>query len=348
MELGNREDVLPILESLGMTKLEAQIYLALLTRAESKAKEIVQAFNIHFPQFYSLTSNLERKGFIEIQESRPKRYRAIDPKIIAQRKIKEMEKGAELLIKSVEEMRKKTEILQRPSVWITKGVQNILYNVNEIIKSAKYDVTIVMENKFLSSVIKSLVNKKSKGAQIYLLVYPEQPEPDAIKQINKLNRVRTFETCPFGILVIADCERAIMAHGLLDIAPKERQYGVVFDEPLTPIFFSERFYELWVRAKPLFSEKYPELPKSFRSQRMALMEIKNLLNKGEVIVRVKGRNIRSGETFEVEGTVGKITDNELHKNFTLKIPDGKTMTIGGFYSMREEIEAELITILKNP
>lgn len=54
-----------MLESFGLTRLEAQVYLALLMRSEAEAKEIVQILNIHFPQFYSITSNLKRKRFIE-------------------------------------------------------------------------------------------------------------------------------------------------------------------------------------------------------------------------------------------------------------------------------------------
>ena len=344
MAIENREDMLSLLKTLGLTRLEAQIYLTLLIKGETKAKEIVQAFDIHFPQFYALANSLERKGFIEVQEGRPKKYRAVDPNEIAKRKMKEVEKNMKILTKLVESEHEKAEISKRPSVWITRGVQNVLRNANEIIKSAKYDVTVMIESRFLSRVVGSLIDRKKRGVQTYLVVYPEAPEKHLTDQIEKINRVRVFETCPFAILVIADCERALMAHGLLEIAPPERQYGVVFDEPLTPIFFSERFYEIWGRARPLFLEEDLKFPKTFRSQRMALMEIKNLLKKGEVFVRVKGR--RAGKSFEERGVVVGITDNELRKNFTLKLPDAKTLTVGGFYSMLEEVEAELITILK--
>ncbi|GAI05766.1 unnamed protein product, partial [marine sediment metagenome] len=112
-------------------------------------------------------------------------------------------------------------------------------------------------------------------------------------------------------------------------------------------FLSESFYEVWKRAKPISPEEdLKGLPKTFRSQRMAMVEIKNLLKRGEVRVVVKGRYTGSSDAFEGEGTVVGLTDNELHKNFILGFPDGRTLTIGGFYSMLEDIEAERITILK--
>lgn len=337
------EDVLQVLESFGLTRLEAQVYLTIFMRGELGAREIVQTFKIHFPQLYSLVSNLERKGFIEIQEGRPKKYRVIDPKEIIQREKIKMEKNSNILVKSLGKMRK-TEIVQKPSVWITRGIQNIFYNMNEMIKGAKFDVTAIVHANFVQNVVESLINKKKEGVQVYLVVYPKAPELSLIK---KLKRVRTFGTCPFAILAIADCEKGLMAHGLPRVAPPEMQYGVVFEEPITPIFLSESFYEVWKRAKPISPEEdLKGLPKTFRSQRMAMVEIKNLLKRGEVRVVVKGRYTGSSDAFEGEGTVVGLTDNELHKNFILGFPDGRTLTIGGFYSMLEDIEAERITILK--
>ena len=342
----NRERILSLLESFGLTKLEAQVYLHLLMRGEVEAKEIVQMFNIYFPQFYGLVSNLGRKGFIEVQQGRPKRYRAIDPRGIAETRMKEMEEGVAVLTRSIEEAREKTELLWRPSVWITRGIQNVMYNVREIIKNARFEVTIVVENAFIPDIAGALIKRRGEGVQTYLVTYPKRPAPDLAKRLRKIERVRVFETCPLVILVVADCERALMAHGLLQAAPPERQYGIIFDEPINPIFLGENFYELWKRAKPLFPEEDLTLPKSFRSQRMALMEIGNLLRKGRVSVKVKGRYLKTGESFEKKGVVVGITDNELHKNFSLRLPNGKVMSIGGFYSMLEETEAELITILK--
>jgi sugar-specific transcriptional regulator TrmB len=341
---GVREDLLSVLESLGLTRLEAQIYFNLLVRGEAEAKEMVQTFNIYFPQFYGLVSNLERKGFIEVQQGRPKRYRAVDQKEIARRKMREMETGVEVLTKSIEDAREKAETPRRPSVWITSGVQNILYNVNAIIKSARLEATMVIESRFIPDVAHTLVKKASEGVQVYLITYPREPGPDLMKRVKKVGRIRTFDTCPFAILAVADCERALMAHGLLEAAPPERQYGVVFHEPLTPIFFSENFYELWKRARPLIQEAGPKLPAAFRSQRMALIEIKNLLKKGDVIAKVRGRFVRTGEIVEKKGVVAGLTDNEAHKNFSIRLQDGKVLTVGGFYSTLEDIEAELVTI----
>lgn len=226
-------------------------------------------------------------------------------------------------------------------------MQNILYNVNKIIEDAQFDTTIIMHNKFVSNVARSLVKRRKEGIQTYLIVYPRPPEPNLMSQIKKIKRVRIFETCPFAILAVADSEKALLAHGLPNALPLEERHGVIFIEPIVPAFLSENFYTLWERAKPLFPEEsFEHFPKTFRSQRMALVEIKDLFKRGEVTVRVKGQYLKTGRTFEETGTIVDVTETEMLKNFTLRLPSGDTVVIGGPYSTLEEVEAELITILK--
>ena len=53
-----------------------------------------------------------------------------------------------------------------------------------------------------------------------------------------------------------------------------------------------------------------------------------------------------GDLFEKTGTIVNVTETKLLKNFTLRLRNGKTIEIGGPYAILEEVEAELITILK--
>lgn len=342
-----KREMVSVLTGFGLTKLEAELYLTLLIKGETEAKEIVRALNIHFPQFYSIINNLARKGFIETQESRPKKYRAVDLKEIIEREQQKMNQNAEFLLKSIKKFQSTRSTKQRPSIWITKGFQNILHNLNAIIKEAQFDVTVILHNKFISRIIKSLIKKQKEGVQTYLVIYPTPPEPNLMRQVNEIRRVRLFETYPFGISVVADSEKALLAHGLPEKPLFEGPYGVVFIESLLPTFLSENFYTLWDHAKPLVpQEKSAQFPKIFRSHRLALIEIKDLLNKGEVTVQVKGRYIQTGEPFEETGTIVNVTETELLKNFTLRLRSGNMIEIGGPYATLEEVEAELITILK--
>jgi sugar-specific transcriptional regulator TrmB len=345
--LGIENDLISALENYGLTKLEAQAYLILIMKGGGEALEIAKALHIQLPQFYNIINNLQRKGFVEIQVGRPKRYRAINPEEIMQRKTEEMKRQGELLLKKFYEFHKQQAILSKPSVWITFGIKNVIYNINRIIKGAQYDTTIVMHKKYIKSIINSLRERKGKGIQTYLIIYPNELKHNVITQLNKIGKVRAFETCPFGMLAIADCEKAVLAHGLPNAAFTESYYGVVFEEPIVPTFLSENFYQLWLRSKPLYQEKEKiSYPKMFRAHRMALLEIKDLLENNIVEAYVEGRYIKTGELFKSEGEIVKVTDTEFMKNFTLKTSENKEITIGGPYSTLEDIEARLIIIKK--
>ena len=344
LEIGN--NITSALEDYGLTRLEAQVYLMLVMKGETEALEMSRALNIHLPQFYNIANNLQKKGFIEIQVGRPKRYRAVDPEQVIRRKTEEMKHREGFLLKRLHEIRRQQVTPPRPSVWITFGMKNVIYNIDRIIKEARCDVTVVMHKRFISGIINSLARKRKHGAQTYLIVYPNKLEPKLIAQLGKIGKVRAFETCPFGILAITDCEKAVLAHGLPNTAPAESHYGVVFDEPVVPTFLSENFYQLWLRAKPLDQAKeQASYPKAFRAHRMALLEIKDLLEKNNVVeVYVEGKCMKTGEAFKGRGRAIKVTDTEFMKNFTLRLSDDRDVPIGGPYSTLEDIEARLIVI----
>ncbi|MCD6301407.1 MAG: TrmB family transcriptional regulator [Staphylothermus sp.] len=93
------EEILKFLRELGLTKQEAKVYLTLLIHGEMSATELAKAMNLHFPQLYNIMSSLEVKGFIEVQEGRPKRYKAVDINYVSSRRIAEIKSRAKKVIK---------------------------------------------------------------------------------------------------------------------------------------------------------------------------------------------------------------------------------------------------------
>lgn len=62
------------LDKLGLTKYESLAYTYILQNGSVEAAEITKDTNIPNGKIYETLNKLERYGFIEIQESRPKRY----------------------------------------------------------------------------------------------------------------------------------------------------------------------------------------------------------------------------------------------------------------------------------
>ncbi len=70
-----------LLRNLGLNKYEATAYLTILKEGFIAAAELSKISKIPMGKVYAVLENLENMGFIEVQHSRPKKYRAVDAKI---------------------------------------------------------------------------------------------------------------------------------------------------------------------------------------------------------------------------------------------------------------------------
>ncbi|MDP8315244.1 MAG: helix-turn-helix domain-containing protein [Candidatus Celaenobacter antarcticus] len=81
------------LEKLGLSKREAEIYIALLKKKEFSAPELASITTVPRTKVYDILQNLENKGLCtSTQINNRKKYRAIGPKIAFQNVIFEYEK----------------------------------------------------------------------------------------------------------------------------------------------------------------------------------------------------------------------------------------------------------------
>lgn len=340
----NNEEVLEFLRELGLTNQEARVYTALLIHGEMSATELAKTMNLHFPQLYNIMSSLEVKGFIEVQEGRPKRYKAIDINYVISRRISDIKSKAKK-VKDLLDQARRDITYNRPSIWITLGMRNILRNIIELINNARYDILLVIHRDYVNSIKKYLISARKRGVQTYLIIYPEDEIEGLASKLSAIKRVALFKTYPFATLGIADSSKAVISHGTPEAMPPEKLYGIVFDEPLMPLFLTEDFYQIWIKAKPIVEPELP-LPATFTSQRLALVELKKITGRyNRVRIKVKGIYVKNKENFEAIGTVTGLVDNVYQKSIIIVTDDGTKISVGGPYVTLEDVEAKLITIL---
>ena len=90
-----------ILQEVGLNAYEAAAYLSLLKLGVSEASAIYRDSEVPYGKIYSVLESLTGKGFVEVQASRPKKFRAVDPEIsldsIFERKKAEVEREMAVL-----------------------------------------------------------------------------------------------------------------------------------------------------------------------------------------------------------------------------------------------------------
>ena len=96
-----RTDLVPTLETLGLTKIESKVYLALLENGNQAAGTITKATGVHRRTVYDAISRLIEKGLVSyIQTNTTKRYQAAHPERLQElqnEKIGELQKSMPLL-----------------------------------------------------------------------------------------------------------------------------------------------------------------------------------------------------------------------------------------------------------
>ncbi len=83
------------IEQLGLSNYEARAYEALLKAESADASAIAERAGVPTGKIYSVLSGLERRSMVEVQNTRPKRFRAVEPKIALERLLEAHKREAE-------------------------------------------------------------------------------------------------------------------------------------------------------------------------------------------------------------------------------------------------------------
>ena len=74
-------NIIELLKTIGLNKYESAAYLQIINLGVGEASEIYKEAQIPFGKIYEVLTSLEQLNLIEVQNSRPKKYRAINPEI---------------------------------------------------------------------------------------------------------------------------------------------------------------------------------------------------------------------------------------------------------------------------
>lgn len=144
-----------ILKELGFNSYEIDSYLFILEKGICEAKEITKNTNVPFGKIYSVLSNLVDKGLIEMQNTRPKKFKALEPKsglkkIYEEKKQKHMSEIDNLHsnIKELEKtlvVKNKNKKEKESIFWTTTlGTDEIVKTLYNIFSEAEDEVCIVL------------------------------------------------------------------------------------------------------------------------------------------------------------------------------------------------------------
>ena len=248
------EEAKKVLRELGLTEYETRAYLALLEKGVLAASQVSEYSNVPYSKIYETLGSLNRKGWIETEHGRPGRHYPKPPsealatmKLQIEGKVKSWEK---MILGELQPLYEKTEIRERPDIWILRGEFSILAKLEEMLDKAKTELMVAAPTftETLSSIFAPLLMRlQGKGVEIFFMVAGEAKEWD-LREIASIAEVRLRDHM-FGGGVIVDGKEAVLFLG------EEKPTLVIWSNHLGLVKFAKDYFQyLWESSETIESK----------------------------------------------------------------------------------------------
>lgn len=147
-----------LLAKIGLNKYESSVYLTLLKQDSMEASKLSYASKVPIGKIYEVLKALKNYELVEIQSSRPQRYRAVDPKsafkLMYKRKEEETLNGLKILKETFDEIERelyKDNLPQNVETvfWPDRFRNNELNEmVNSSFEKIEHDICVVIHAKY--------------------------------------------------------------------------------------------------------------------------------------------------------------------------------------------------------
>ena len=207
------------LRKLGLTEYEARAYVTLVERGTLTANSLSKYSEIPYSKIYDVLSRLEKKGWIIIEEGKPKKYKPKPPKEavkISVSKIEnELQNISSEMINELQPLYEKIGVQEKPDVVILRGALMIIEKAKNMIGRATREIELAVPQGIegiYSFFGKNMKTAVLKGVEIKILTGSKN-----IKDLEKITginlEIRLKEGMFGGGLIIDEKEALILLGG---------------------------------------------------------------------------------------------------------------------------------------
>ncbi len=175
------EEAARALETLGLTGKESRAYLALLQNGMSTAQQVSTLLDVQYPAVYRLLQSLQTKGWIEVSQERPNRYRARAPRIVAAEARESRQDDLSAASEVVSGLHEPSASRARETdgdLWIYKGPESIGRKIREIVLSSTSQILCVSPFPVAPEILRLLFDALSRSRRVVRVVLNEGNKRD--------------------------------------------------------------------------------------------------------------------------------------------------------------------------
>jgi HTH-type transcriptional regulator, sugar sensing transcriptional regulator len=160
----NSIQIIASLKSLGMTKYEALVYIALLRVMSATASEIHESSGVPRASVYPVIDQLLDKELVSVSQSVPKRFAAIPPQEAIGKLTARIEQDAKLALENLRTIHQQRMAADEGSgelIWNIYGIGSIRKRLAELISGAEADIRIIAHSRVFSADVKETLKKNA-------------------------------------------------------------------------------------------------------------------------------------------------------------------------------------------
>ncbi len=227
-------ELIESLEKLNFTKLEAQIYTALLGSEPLSAYQLAKKINISRPSIYNALEHMLDKGMVETVPDQTALYTAQDPAVLLGKMRFEMTESLERAQQGLEEFQR----MKHPEIhFVFRGFDTAVFRAKELLRETQREVYINADFP-LSCFREEFERLSEKGVRIVIFSFYEMEMEGKNVEFYTHGRPMGTGHAPSRLMLAADGQISLTADG----GPVRAWSGTVSNNPLTVKILSEHIH----------------------------------------------------------------------------------------------------------
>ncbi len=233
------------LKNFGLSEYESRAYIALVSLGVASVKKVCEAANIPHPRAYDTLAALEEKGLVEVQQGRPKVYKAVPPRTAFRRLEKALSRDKEYAIEELSDFYGVQKSKQE--LWTMHGKQNVINKIEEMLMGTKQQAMLSFPKDLILEIEKTLQFISEKGVKLKIRTCTEQDDPKVILSLKENFEIISDNQVYANLLVVDENEALISSGCVQDY--RGSWIGIWTNEPSFVKLISIFFKKLWKEKK---------------------------------------------------------------------------------------------------
>ena len=185
-EYGNADTVPEteaLLEALGFTEYEAKCFVAATRVGTGTAKELSEVGDVPRARVYDCMDSLAERGLVDVQESNPKRYRAVRPQTAVATLHRAFEDRFDRLNELLPELHATARDSEDDDVWVIEGGADVAERMVALVEDAEDSVVVAIgaEGLLSEDLLGALVAAGERGVAV-TVGSPGEPVRERVRE----------------------------------------------------------------------------------------------------------------------------------------------------------------------